>query len=65
MDSSTLQAYNRDAAAFCARYRLIVPTELRQFAPAFFHPGQPTADIGCGCGRDLAWLSERGYPVTG
>jgi SAM-dependent methyltransferase len=30
----------------------------------FFKPG-PTADIGCGSGRDAAWLSHAGLPTIG
>jgi SAM-dependent methyltransferase len=65
MDAETLAAYERSAAERCARYRLIVPTELRQFAQSFFHPGQPTADIGCGGGRDVAWLNQHDFLAVG
>ncbi len=30
----------------------------------FFRPG-PTADIGCGSGREVAWLAANGYPAIG
>lgn len=26
---------------------------------------EPVLDLGCGPGRDLAWLNDRGYPVIG
>lgn len=65
MDAQTLAAYERSAPERCAHYRLIVPTELRQFAQGFFHPGQPTADIGCGSGRDVAWLNQHDFPAVG
>ena len=29
-----------------------------------FRPG-PTADIGCGSGRDTDWLTRNGFPATG
>ncbi|HYF77684.1 MAG TPA: methyltransferase domain-containing protein [Symbiobacteriaceae bacterium] len=32
---------------------------------AFFHPGAPTADIGCGSGRNVAWLLEQKFPAIG
>src|SRR5690242_1038833 len=63
MDAQTLAAYERAAGERCAHYRLIVPTELRQFAQGFFYPGQPTADIGCGGGRDVAWLNQHDFPA--
>lgn len=65
MDHETIAAYERTAAVRCARYRLIMPTELRQFAHGFFLPGQPSADIGCGSGRDVAWLGQQGFPTVG
>ena len=30
----------------------------------FFRPGRPTADIGCGSGREVAWLSAHGFPAV-
>ena len=30
----------------------------------YFIPG-PTADIGCGSGRDTSWLTEYGFPTIG
>lgn len=30
----------------------------------YFQP-DPTADIGCGSGRDTAWLSAHGFPAVG
>src|SRR5258708_26831497 len=34
------------------------------FVRQFFIPG-PTADVGCGSGRDAAWLNACGYPTKG
>jgi trans-aconitate methyltransferase len=39
------------------------PTDLA-VVRQFFIPGT-TADIGCGSGRDAAWLNENGYPTRG
>jgi SAM-dependent methyltransferase len=30
----------------------------------YFKPG-PTADIGCGSGREVAWLNANGFPAVG
>jgi ubiquinone/menaquinone biosynthesis C-methylase UbiE len=65
MDPETIAAYERSASIRCAHYRLIMPTELRRFAHSAFHLGQPTADIGCGSGRDVAWLNEHDFPTVG
>nr|WP_255603885.1 class I SAM-dependent methyltransferase [Oscillochloris sp. ZM17-4] len=42
-----------------------MPARTQALTQAFFRPGGPTADVGCGSGRDTAWLAEVGYPVTG
>ena len=65
VDTQTISVYDANAAAFCARYRLIAPTELLQHVRDFFYPGQPSADIGCGSGRDVAWLNAQGFPAIG
>lgn len=65
MDAETIAAYENAAALYCAQYRLILPSELRQFAYAAFRTGQPTADIGCGSGRDVAWLNQHDFPTVG
>ncbi len=65
MDAQTLNVYASSAAVRCQHYRLILPTELLQFAHAFFHPGQSTADLGCGSGRDVDWLNHHDFPATG
>lgn len=65
MDQQTLKAYNRNADPWSAVYRRAVPTELYHLLQQHFHLGHPTADIGCGSGRDVAWLVAHGYPTTG
>lgn len=65
MDAETIAAYEEAAALYCAQYRLILPSELRQFAHTAFCIGQPTADIGCGCGRDVVWLNQHDFPTVG
>src|SRR5262249_10218920 len=65
VDRETLQAYERGAAEIAARHRAIAPAELHRLLLGFFHPAQPTADIGCGCGRDVAWLAQHGFPAAG
>lgn len=31
----------------------------------YLRPGASILDVGCGSGRDMLWLSQRGYKVTG
>src|SRR5580704_2989758 len=65
MDELTLSAYDREAAAFADEWEAQPPpADLHATVDKFFIPG-PTADIGCGSGRDTAWLAGRGYPATG
>jgi len=65
MDDATLGAYDRDAKAFADDWDAQPPpSDLHAVVGQFFIPG-PTADIGCGSGRDAAWLNARGYPTKG
>jgi SAM-dependent methyltransferase len=65
MDDATLAAYDRDAEAFANEWAAQPPpSDLHAAVSKFFIPG-PTADIGCGSGRDAAWLNASGYPTTG
>ncbi len=66
MDKATLKAYDRDATGFADDWAAQPPpSDLHAAVERFFLPGQPTADIGCGSGRDAAWLDRHGYPTTG
>jgi SAM-dependent methyltransferase len=65
MDPHTLHAYNYHAPIFCARYRRAHPLEVYRLIQTYFSLQQPTADIGCGSGRDVAWLNRHGYPAIG
>jgi SAM-dependent methyltransferase len=66
MDDATLRAYDRDANDFADDWETQPPpTDLHATVRNFFIPGGRTADIGCGSGRDAAWLDAHGYPATG
>ena len=65
MDSRTLQAYDSHAAAFAQDWHeQSPPADLHDIVRRFLHPG-PTADIGCGSGREVAWLNANGFPAVG
>jgi len=65
MDRDTLLAYDGAAAAFAADWHAQpAPADLHAVVRRFFRPG-PTADIGCGSGREVAWLAANGYPAIG
>jgi SAM-dependent methyltransferase len=64
-DQATLAAYDRGAASFADDWSAQpTPSDMYGIVRRFFTPG-PTADIGCGAGRDTAWLSANGFPCTG
>ena len=41
-----------------------MPEDLRAAVRAYFKPG-PSVDVGCGSGRDTAWLAGEGFDVFG
>jgi SAM-dependent methyltransferase len=65
MDDATLSAYDRAAKTFADEWAAQPPpTDLQTVVRQFFLPGT-TADVGCGSGRDAAWLNANGYPTSG
>jgi len=65
MDVQTLAAYDRAADAFAEDWHTQpTPTDLHALVRRFFNSG-PTVDIGCGSGRDTAWLTANGFPTIG
>jgi SAM-dependent methyltransferase len=66
MDHQTLGAYDRDAAAFAKDWlEQPAPLDLQDVVNRFFIRGGATADIGCGSGREVAWLNACGFPAEG
>ena len=66
MDRTTLAAYDHDAAAFAKDWHeQPAPTDLQDIVTRFFIKGRATADIGCGSGREVAWLNANGFPAQG
>jgi SAM-dependent methyltransferase len=64
MDQATLAAYAAMAADFARDWHAQpLPGDLQDLVRRFFVPG-PTADIGCGSGREVAWLVANGFPAT-
>ena len=66
MDRATLAAYDKEAAAFAQDWHdQPAPTDLHDIVTRFFIKGGATADIGCGSGREVAWLTINGYAAKG
>jgi SAM-dependent methyltransferase len=65
MDDRTLATYDRQASVFALEWHdQPAPSDMHVLIGHFFQPG-PTADIGCGSGRDTAWLNKNGFPTIG
>lgn len=66
VDQTTLAAYDTHAATFATEWEddQDAPDDLYELLDRFFIPGS-VFEIGCGSGRDAAWLASRGYVVTG
>lgn len=65
MDSETLAAYNKQAASYARDWlEQDAPSDMYELLQRYFAPG-PTADIGCGAGRDTAWLVANGFQAVG
>jgi SAM-dependent methyltransferase len=66
MDRSTLAAYDRDAASFARDWHeQPPPIDLQEIVQRYFIKNGATADIGCGSGREVAWLNANGFPAAG
>jgi SAM-dependent methyltransferase len=65
MDRQTLAAYNTAAPTFAQDWHAQpAPSDLHAIVRRFFKPGL-SADVGCGSGRDVAWLVANGFRARG
>jgi 2-polyprenyl-3-methyl-5-hydroxy-6-metoxy-1,4-benzoquinol methylase len=65
MDKNTLHAYDSDAGHFADEWHdQPPPNDMYALLLAYFTPGA-TADVGCGSGRDVAWLHAHGFDAIG
>jgi len=65
MDVDTLNAYNVYAKPFAQEWHeQPPPADLYTLLETWFSPGL-TADVGCGAGRDVAWLTAAGFDTIG
>src|SRR4029078_6904620 len=66
MDPQTLGVYDAGAEKFAKDWRAQpAPADLHALVKRFFHPGGGTADVGCGSGREVAFLAAGGYDAIG
>jgi SAM-dependent methyltransferase len=66
MDRQTLAAYDTGAAGFAQDWHdQPPPDDLYALIRRFFRAGGRTADIGCGSGREVAFLVANGFDAIG
>jgi SAM-dependent methyltransferase len=65
VDAQTLETYDRLAASYADEWEQQPdPSDLYSLIDEYFVPG-PVADVGCGSGRDTAWLCGHGFQAVG
>jgi SAM-dependent methyltransferase len=66
MDRKTLAAYESGAAGFARDWHeQPPPADLHALVRRFFRAAGRTADIGCGSGREVAFLAMNGFAAVG
>jgi trans-aconitate methyltransferase len=65
MDRATVDAYDAAATVFAKDWHeQPAPADLHAIVKRFFRPGR-TADIGCGSGREVAFLAANRFDAVG
>ncbi|MFD1557000.1 class I SAM-dependent methyltransferase [Paraburkholderia silviterrae] len=66
MDKPTVDTYTDAASRYAEEWRAQpAPDDMYALLGRYFVHGGVTVDIGCGAGRDVAWLDANGYPAVG
>jgi 2-polyprenyl-3-methyl-5-hydroxy-6-metoxy-1,4-benzoquinol methylase len=66
MDRTTLAAYDKEAVAFAKDWHeQPAPVDLHEVIENYFIRGGTSCDIGCGSGREVAWLNHNGFVADG
>lgn len=66
MDLATIRSYDERAVSFAKEWEeeQPEPEDLQTIVRRYFRHGV-TVDVGCGSGRDAAWLADSGFTVVG
>jgi len=59
-----IESYDHSAADLCAGYQSLGTDSVHAAALDLFPRGAAVLDVGCGSGRDAAWLADRGNLVV-
>jgi len=65
MDQETVSHYDRDASAIAARYETANMEAIHECLLKYLPKGGEVLEIGSGSGREVAYVLEHGYDVTG
>jgi 2-polyprenyl-3-methyl-5-hydroxy-6-metoxy-1,4-benzoquinol methylase len=66
MDRTTIDTYTGAARRYADEWASQPqPDDLYALLARHFRQGGNTVDIGCGSGRDVAWLNANGFPAVG
>ena len=65
MDHLTISTYNSEAKNIANRHENLIPERLYQLITDFFEHKGTSLDIGCGSGRDTAWLAANNFNPIG
>lgn len=64
-NSSTMDYYKRNADALAQSYESASVKEMQALLKSCFNPGAKLLEIGCGSGRDAAFMLANGFDITG
>lgn len=65
MDIKTINTYNQEAETIAELHSALIPERIYELIADYFIPNASSADIGCGTGRDTAWLGRKGGSIIG
>lgn len=63
MDEKTVTIYDLHSLEIAERHSKKTPSRLYELAKTYFITSGLTLDLGCGIGRDTAWLASQGFEV--
>ncbi len=65
MDSKTIATYDTFATRYASEWMSTTPQQIQRLVDRFFRVPGTVMDVGAGTGRDVSWLHDKGFEVTG